>query len=55
MLLAKNLLEKKEDETVLKYFELCAKFWKGEDGRLNEWKAAVLKGETPDFRANLRY
>jgi hypothetical protein len=55
MILAKNLLEKKERETVLKYFELCAKFWKDKDGKLNEWKAAVVNGEVPDFGANLRY
>jgi hypothetical protein len=55
MLLAKNLLEKKERESVLKYFELCAKFWKDKDGKLNQWKAAVSNGETPDFGKNLIY
>jgi hypothetical protein len=55
MLLAKNLLEKQEREFVLKYFELCAKFWKERDGKLNQWKAAVLNDETPDFDKNLIY
>jgi hypothetical protein len=59
MVLAKNLLEKKETDAVLKYFELCAEFWKDKngksDGKLDEWKTAVKAGETPDFGANLRY
>jgi len=58
MILAKELLEKKETATVLKYFELCSSFWKDENGkndRLEQWKAVVLKGEIPDFKANLLY
>lgn len=55
MLLAKELLEKGEREVVVQYFDLCAKFWKKHDGQLDEWNALVLKGEMPDFRANLRY
>lgn len=55
MLLAGELLEKEEYETVIKYFELCAVFWKGQDDKLDEWKALVVKKEKPDFQANLRY
>jgi hypothetical protein len=55
MLLAKNLLKKQEREVVLEYFELCAKFWKGHDGKLELWKAAVQKEEMPNFGGNLVY
>jgi hypothetical protein len=55
MLLAKSLLEKKENEAVLQYFELCAKFWKMENGKLSQWKTAVQNNEMPDFAANLIY
>ena len=48
-LLAKQLVEKGERETVIEYFDLCAKFWDREDGRLAKWKEAVRRGEMPDF------
>jgi hypothetical protein len=55
MTLAKELLEKGQSEVVLQYFALCKNFW--EDGRrqLDEWSAAVRRGEIPDFGHNLRY
>lgn len=55
MSLAKKLIEKNERETVIQYFDLCAKFWKmgGED--LAGWTNIVKKGGMPDFRANLVY
>ncbi|MGZ9713661.1 hypothetical protein ACXX82_22980 [Glaciimonas sp. GNP009] len=53
--LASDLIKKGEREVVLKYFELCRKFWKLEDGRLDKWKSAVQAGQTPDFGANLVY
>ena len=34
MSLAKDLLEKKQADTVIEYFALCVKFWKLEDGNL---------------------
>lgn len=49
-LLAKQLLEKGEREAVVEYFDLCAKFWQREDGRLERWKDAVRRGATPDFK-----
>ena len=55
MLLAKELLAKGEREAVIEYFDLCAIFWKPQDGRLSAWKALVIKGDTPDFGANLAY
>ena len=56
MSLAKLLLEKGEQETVLKYFDLCATFWKNDIAleKLAQWKSAVEKDETPDFGVNLQ-
>jgi hypothetical protein len=48
-LLAKQLIEKGEREKVVEYFDLCAKFWDREDGRLAKWKEAVRRGVMPDF------
>lgn len=55
MRLAQELLEKGRKEAVLKYFELCAKFWKMEKGRLKWWAEEVRAGKRPDFGANLDY
>jgi hypothetical protein len=54
MSLAKELLEKGERETVVKYFEECAAFWQHQD-KLARWTAQVKAGETPQFGANLVY
>ena len=53
MALAKELLEKGEKDVVLKYFELCSKFWKRRKDRLDEWSVAVKDGRMPNFGANL--
>jgi len=55
MSLAKDLLEKGERDTVLKYFGLCRKFWKMDYGQLKHWSNQVNAGEIPDFGANLVY
>lgn len=55
MLLAKQLIEKNERDTAIKYFALCADFWKMEDGKLEQWKNVVKQGGTPDFKGNLGY
>jgi tetratricopeptide (TPR) repeat protein len=55
MTLAKELLEKGEKEAVIKYFELCAKFWGMGDGHLEDWSSAVKMGAMPDFGSNLNY
>jgi len=55
MSLAQDLLEKGERETVLQYFELCRKFWKTDDGKLDQWSREVKSGKIPDFGANLVY
>jgi hypothetical protein len=53
--LAKDLLAKGESQTVVEYFTRCGTFWKMGADRLAAWTAAVNKGETPDFGANLEY
>jgi hypothetical protein len=55
MSLAKDLLERKETETVVDYFELCGRFWKMEAGNLKQWSVRAKSGEIPDFGANLDY
>jgi hypothetical protein len=37
MSLAQDLLEKGQREVVLEYFELCRKFWRMDNGQLNDW------------------
>jgi len=53
MTLAKELLEKGERKVVIKYFQLCAKFWK--EDRLQKWTSIVKGGGIPDFGGNLYY
>ncbi len=53
--LAKDLLEKGEQDTVLEYFERCRKFWELESGKLDDWTRQVKAGKIPDFGANLVY
>ena len=55
MILAEELLERGERKTVLDYLNLCGKFWTSDNGKLEQWRSAVLAGERPDFGANLRY
>ena len=55
MLLARELLEKGERETVLRYFELCGHFWELGPEKLESWSATVKNGSIPKFGANLVY
>ena len=55
MSLARDLLERGDTTSVLKYFELCGKFWKMCGDRLATWAAQVQAGRVPQFGANLRY
>lgn len=55
MALAKELLEKQQGPTVLRFFILCREFWKNDNGRLAAWSDAVSKHAMPDFGANLDY
>jgi tetratricopeptide (TPR) repeat protein len=51
MTLAKELLGRGERQIVLKYFEMCAKFWVSGSSKLEEWAATVKGGGLPDFGA----
>ncbi|MFC1679730.1 hypothetical protein ACFL2T_05920 [Elusimicrobiota bacterium] len=53
MSLAAELLERGERASVLRYFELCSKFWTDDKGRLAKWTAETQKGSTPKFGPNL--
>jgi len=53
MTLAKELLLANEKETVIKYLELCSKFWESDRTRLDEWVKQIAAGVMPDFGSNL--
>ena len=55
MVLAQQLLERGETETVVSYLELCSKFWLSGKGRrlLPMWVEMVEAGEIPIFGHNL--
>ncbi len=55
MTLAKELLERGEKDAVIKYLQLCDKFWESGHMRVKEWLAAIQAGNVPDFAANLDY
>ena len=55
MTLAEELLRKGETDVVLKYFELCSKFWKMGKDRLDDWSVGVKNGKIPNFGPNLNY
>lgn len=54
MTLAKELLEKGERDAVLRYFQMCANFWKNHS-ELDAWTAIVKDGGIPNFGAHLSY
>ena len=53
MSLAHQLLTRGRQSVVLKYFELCRKFWP--DPRLDEWIRSVRAGDVPHFGPNMIY
>ncbi len=55
MSLANDLLAKGEQQVVLEYFQLCRKFWKFHEEKLDQWSKEVESGSIPDFGANLVY
>lgn len=55
MALAKELLEKGENEAVLEYLRVCINFWKDGSKYIESWVSAIKKGKIPDFGANLHY
>ena len=48
--LANELLEEGERESVLQYFDQCARFWEEGRDRLREWATLVRSGTIPSFR-----
>jgi hypothetical protein len=58
MALAEELLERGEDQTVLRFLEQCRKFWTNPSptnaGQLDEWKSVIENGGIPDFGPQLR-
>jgi hypothetical protein len=55
MQLAKELLERGERDTVTVYFDTCGTFWSSGRKQLVQWKQQVVRGEVPDFGANVLY
>ncbi len=55
MLLASELIERGERDAAVEYLDLCAGFWKRQDGKVEGWKAVVKEGGMPNFGANLGY
>jgi hypothetical protein len=53
MLLARDLLQRREKEAVLEYLRLCSLFWKTDDQRIDQWIYTVQKGGITDFGRNL--
>lgn len=53
MALAAELLEQGDKSVVLQYLDLVGSFWR--DPKLQEWRAQVKAGSTPNFGANLYY
>jgi len=50
MTLAKELLENGETEVVIKYLELCDKFWELGQELLKNWISTIERGGIPDFK-----
>jgi hypothetical protein len=55
MSLAKDLLESGERDTVIKYLELCQKFWSYQKNPLAGWIQKIKVGKLPEFGPNLNY
>jgi tetratricopeptide (TPR) repeat protein len=55
MSLAKELLDRGRNKTVLDFLKKCSKFWRSHDDRCNQWIQQIEQGQTPDFGGNLFY
>jgi tetratricopeptide (TPR) repeat protein len=55
MMLAKELLERNETQTVLSYLELCGNFWEMGQEEITQWSELIKAGKTPDFTMHLEY
>ncbi len=55
LFLAKKLLEENEKLVVVKYLNLCKKFWRSGQGRIEKWKKDIRNNQTPNFDEHLLY
>jgi tetratricopeptide (TPR) repeat protein len=49
MALARELLEYGRHEVVIRYFDLCARFWETGRDRLRSWRSDVEQGRVPEL------
>jgi hypothetical protein len=55
MTLAEELLQRGEKHIVLEYLDLCASFWKLDNGSLAAWRLMIRNDKAPNFGAHLLY
>lgn len=53
MSLARELLKKSEDATVLQFLEECRQFWADDAGRIDSWEASIRNHKMPNFNEML--
>lgn len=51
MRLAKELLENDQRDVVVKYLDLCSRFWEMGQDRLRSWRRDVEQGRVPEFES----
>jgi hypothetical protein len=55
MTLAEELLKRGEKQVVLEYIDLCAQFWKMDNGAIAAWRSMINSDKLPSFGAHLLY
>jgi hypothetical protein len=55
MMLAKELLELGERDTVVEFLKRCSSFWQSDDQKVDQWIYTIEHGGIPDFGPNLHY
>ncbi|MHC4075043.1 MAG: tetratricopeptide repeat protein [Planctomycetota bacterium] len=55
MLLAKELFEEGQKDTVIKYLQFCDKFWSSGKWKIKKWQQIIQEGRTPYFGSNYYY
>lgn len=53
MSLARELLKKSEDATVLQFLEECRQFWTDDAGRIDSWEVSIRNHQMPHFNEML--
>ncbi len=51
MALAREMLAAGQNQPVLEFLELCHRFWKADEGRLERWKRDIREGRVPAFES----